>query len=108
MYGSRSSHRFRSYLQRCQLITSLLVQSHLVLHALAELAPRGVNDDDSWGGLDGLDGVVDSELLDLGSLPEVAVEGLFGSGNVDAAFGLSRTVLVGESNEPGAARSERR
>merc|ERR1719199_2012135 len=62
----------------------------LLLHALAELAPRRVDDDDGLLAL-ALEG---GHVLGRGEvghgarLPEVAVEGLLGAGDVDAALRL--------------------
>merc|ERR1719401_2559258 len=70
---------------------------HLLLHRLAELAPGSVHDDhrllarldesvDVGGGLERLDR--------LARVPQVAVKGLLGALDVDAALGLGRAVLV--------------
>ena len=77
----------------------------LVLHALAELAPGGVDGND--GGFSALDDLSCSlgsgKALDGAVLPEVAVEGLLGSGDVDAALGLGGAVLVGKADEAALA-----
>merc|ERR1719401_982991 len=75
---------------------------HLLLHRLAELAPGSVHDDhrllarldesvDVGGGLERLDR--------LARVPQVAVKGLLGALDVDAALGLGRAVLVDQPDE---------
>mmetsp|Transcript_40978 Transcript_40978/g.123627 ORF Transcript_40978/g.123627 Transcript_40978/m.123627 type:complete len:403 (+) Transcript_40978:376-1584(+) len=73
----------------------------LILHALAELTPRRVNGNDrGLAGLDNLEGGITGLNVFNGSLlPEIAIEGLLGSGNVNPALGLGRAVLVLKSDE---------
>ena len=72
---------------------------------MTHLAPRSVDGDDGGlaGGDDLLGGIVGIEVLDGTVLPEVAVEGLLGTGDVDAALGLGRAVLVGKTDEAALA-----
>mmetsp|Transcript_53260 Transcript_53260/g.80793 ORF Transcript_53260/g.80793 Transcript_53260/m.80793 type:complete len:422 (-) Transcript_53260:187-1452(-) len=75
---------------------------HLLLHALAELAPRGVGDDERvLARLLELLRVSLGKLLHLALavLPEVTVPGLLSSVNVNTTLSLGGTISVGQSNE---------
>ena len=92
------------------LITTELVNGHtstfsilgkLIFHTLAELTPRSIHGNN--GLLTTLDNlqclIVRCNILNLTILPQVTIEGLFGTGNVDTTFSLGGSILIGKSNE---------
>ena len=72
-----------------------------LLHSLAELAPRSINGDNrGLSRLNNLKGSISGlDVLDSSLFPQISVESLFSSSNVDTTFSLGRSIFVGKSNE---------
>mmetsp|Transcript_3216 Transcript_3216/g.7088 ORF Transcript_3216/g.7088 Transcript_3216/m.7088 type:complete len:428 (+) Transcript_3216:32-1315(+) len=81
--------------------STLGILGKLLLHSLAELAPRSVNGNNSLlptlNNLQCL--IIRLNVLNSTRFPKVTVKGTLSSGNVDPALGLGGTVFVGKSDE---------